>query len=53
MMITDTANFRNDAYHCWNNSIDDVTRLDHAFSSRVIQAVVGAAAETLGLSRDL
>ncbi|HVH47742.1 MAG TPA: M20/M25/M40 family metallo-hydrolase [Labilithrix sp.] len=53
MMITDTSNFRYDAYHCKNGKVDEIGRLDHAFATQVIKATVGAAAETLGLARDL
>lgn len=47
MMITDTANFRNQAYHCSNNLKDSIDRLDHDFAKKVIQITVGAAAKML------
>ncbi len=48
MMITDTANFRNEAYHC-GKSEDSVERLDPAFATLVVRATTAAAAEALGL----
>ena len=45
MMITDTANFRNDNYHCWGG-LDTVDDLDHEFATQVIQAV-SAATDTV------
>ena len=47
IMITDTANFRNLAYHCSNNLKDEISRLDHNFSTKIMQATTGAAAEML------
>ena len=48
MMITDTANFRNEAYHC-GEGMDTVDRLDHTFATGVVRATTAAAAEALGL----
>ena len=48
IMLTDTSEFRNDAYHCEEGS-DDVSRLDHDFTNTIIKATVGAAAQELGL----
>ena len=48
MMLTDTANFRNAAYHCVAGQ-DTVDRLDHEFSGQVVSATTGAVVETLGL----
>jgi hypothetical protein len=48
MMITDTANFRNEAYHC-GKGMDTLDRLDHTFATGVIRATAAAAAEALGL----
>lgn len=42
VMVTDSANFRNEAYHC-NGVEDSVDRLDFDFATRVVEA----AAETL------
>jgi Zn-dependent M28 family amino/carboxypeptidase len=48
MMITDTANFRNAGYHCYD-APDDLDRLDVDFAARVTAATVAAAAEALGV----
>lgn len=48
MMITDTSEFRYDAYHC-RAGPDVVENLDHDFAARVIAMTVAAAAESLGL----
>jgi Zn-dependent M28 family amino/carboxypeptidase len=48
MMITDTANFRNSAYHC-DDGEDSVERLDPTFATLVVRATTAAAAEALGL----
>ncbi len=37
-----TANDRHDAYHCQKGT-DSVDRLDHAFSTKVLQATIGSA----------
>ncbi|MFV8756061.1 M28 family metallopeptidase [Nannocystaceae bacterium ST9] len=50
MMITDTSEFRYQAYHCENGLQDTVDKLDNAFSTKVVQASVGAAAQSLGLA---
>jgi hypothetical protein len=50
MMITDTSEFRYHAYHCENGMMDTVDKLDNAFSTKVVQASVGAAAQSLGLA---
>lgn len=50
MMITDTSEFRYDAYHCMNGQQDTVDKLDNAFSTKVVQAAVGATAQSLGLA---
>lgn len=42
IMLSDTANFRNTHYHCTGGE-DTVDRLDHAFSTKVIQATAFAA----------
>ncbi len=46
IMVTDTSEFRNPNYHCaWApDAVDDI---DIAFASKVVQAVVGSAAEQL------
>jgi Zn-dependent M28 family amino/carboxypeptidase len=44
IMVTDTANFRYDGYHCYAEP-DTIDRLDHDFSVRVVQATIGAVAE--------
>lgn len=49
MMITDTSEFRYPAYHCAGALLDTVDNLDNAFSTKVVQASVGAAAQSLGL----
>jgi hypothetical protein len=48
VQITDTANFRNVAYHC-KNGPDERGRLNDAFAVQAVQATVGAAAEALGV----
>jgi hypothetical protein len=45
MMITDTSNFRYDAYHCGNGQ-DVIANLNHDFSTKVIQATVAAVVDT-------
>ncbi len=52
MMITDTSNFRYDAYHCLNGKVDEIGRVNPEFATQVTRMVVGATAETLGLPRD-
>ncbi len=49
MMITDTSEFRYQAYHCENGLEDTVDKLDNGFSTKVIQATVSAAAQSLGM----
>ncbi|MCX4247335.1 M28 family metallopeptidase [Paraliomyxa miuraensis] len=46
LFLTDTANFRNPAYHCASGQ-DDLVAFD--FAALVVGATVGAAAETLGV----
>lgn len=48
MLITDSSEFRYDAYHCRTGE-DVVANLNRTFSSQVIAVTVGAAAEALGL----
>jgi len=48
IMLTDTSEFRYDAYHC-RSGPDDVGNLDQGFTTRVIQTTVAAAAASLGL----
>ncbi len=48
MMLTDTSEFRYDAYHCTSGP-DSVDALNQDFSTRVVQTTVAAAAESLGL----
>lgn len=50
VMITDTSEFRYDNYHCRNGLEDVVANLDNEFSTKVIRASVGAAAQSLGLA---
>ncbi len=50
MMITDTSEFRYAAYHCMNGLQDTVDKLDNEFSTKIVQATVGAAAQSLGLA---
>lgn len=45
IMITDTANFRYDRYHCGAGP-DTIDQLDHDFSVQVIEATIGAAVES-------
>lgn len=45
--MTDTSNFRYDAYHCFDGD-DVMDNLDHAFASNVVRATTAAAAELLG-----
>lgn len=47
MMLTDTSEFRYEAYHCTVGD-DVVANLDAAFATSIVRATVGAAAETLG-----
>ncbi|WP_394842153.1 M20/M25/M40 family metallo-hydrolase [Pendulispora brunnea] len=53
VMVTDTANFRNPAYHCLNGTVDDTSRLNFEFATQVVKSVVAASAEMLGLPRDI
>lgn len=46
IMLTDTANFRNAAYHCQQGQ-DTVDRLDDEFTLAVLRATVQAVATTL------
>ncbi|MEM6993028.1 MAG: M28 family peptidase [Myxococcota bacterium] len=48
IMITDSSEFRYKPYHC-RDGIDELSLLDHEFSTQVIQISVGSAAELLGL----
>lgn len=48
MFFTDSANFRNPAYHCAEGD-DTVDALDFDFATRVVAATVGSAAQTLRL----
>jgi len=48
MFFTDSANFRNEAYHCAMGE-DSVDRLDFEFAGGVVGATVGAVAEALVL----
>jgi hypothetical protein len=48
VMITDTSEFRYEAYHCMEGD-DVVANLDRDFSAQVVRMTVGAAAEALGL----
>lgn len=48
LMITDTSNFRNTAYHCYEGT-DSVDRLDTAFATATVQSMVAAAAKLAGL----
>ncbi len=48
MLITDTSNFRYEAYHCTNGT-DAVANLNRDFSANVVRATVGAVAAALGL----
>jgi hypothetical protein len=47
IMLTDTSEFRYDAYHCGGGP-DVVENLDQAFTTLVIRTTVAAAAEALG-----
>lgn len=46
IMITDSSEFRYPSYHCRDGK-DEVSKLDHDFSVRVIQMIASAAAEAL------
>ncbi|MCB9679101.1 MAG: M28 family peptidase [Alphaproteobacteria bacterium] len=46
VMVTDTANFRNDRYHCTGGP-DGVARLDADFAAATVAATVGATVELL------
>ncbi|MEM9457646.1 MAG: M28 family peptidase [Myxococcota bacterium] len=48
MFFTDSANFRNPAYHCAQGD-DTVDALDFDFAADVVAATVGSAAQTLRL----
>ncbi len=43
MMISDTANFRNENYHCIGGYDDDVDTLDHDFAVQVIKVTTMSA----------
>lgn len=47
MMITDTSEFRYDAYHCRDGE-DEIDKLDAAFSGKVVATTVAAVAEVAG-----
>lgn len=49
IMLTDTADYRYDRYHCGAGP-DDVESLDLDFATRVVSATVSASAESLGLA---
>lgn len=46
LMLSDTAEFRNKAYHCKEGS-DTVDRLDHVFATRIIRTAVAMAEAAL------
>lgn len=46
-MLTDTSEFRYEAYHCRNGLVDEIGMLDHDFAEKIIKSTVGASAETL------
>ncbi|MFK7984692.1 MAG: M20/M25/M40 family metallo-hydrolase [Sandaracinaceae bacterium] len=48
IMLTDTANFRYDAYHCPGGAEDSVSRLDVTRASQVTAITVAAASLALG-----
>jgi hypothetical protein len=48
VMLTDTSEFRYANYHCETGE-DNVEFLDYAFATKIVQATVGSAAESLGL----
>jgi Peptidase family M28 len=50
IFLTDTAEFRNSAYHCMGGTEDSIDALDFGFTTRIVAASVGAAAETLGVA---
>jgi Zn-dependent M28 family amino/carboxypeptidase len=52
VFVTDTADYRNPHYHC-RLGTDAVSDIDVQFASQVVQATVGATAETLGLPSGL
>jgi Zn-dependent M28 family amino/carboxypeptidase len=47
ILLNDTAEYRNEAYHCRNGD-DTVDRLDRDFATAIVSATVGAAAQALG-----
>jgi Zn-dependent M28 family amino/carboxypeptidase len=49
LLISDTTNYRNNNYHCKNGRIDDISRLDTAFTRDTIKAAVATAAQILGI----
>ena len=49
MMITDTSEFRYDAYHCRDGD-DVVENLDSEFSRQIVATTVGAIGEVAGWS---
>lgn len=50
VMITDTANFRNPNYHCYDGTADTVATLDFTFMRRVTAMTAMAAEVTLDAS---
>lgn len=48
VMLTDTSEFRYANYHCESGE-DNVEFLDYDFATKIVQATVGSAAESLGL----
>lgn len=49
MMIGDTINYRNFNYHCKKGRVDDISKLDTAFSRDTIKASVATMAQILGI----
>jgi hypothetical protein len=47
MMITDTANFRYDAYHCANGQKDVVENLNMELATKVVKATLGSVMRDL------
>jgi hypothetical protein len=49
MMITDTSEYRNLNYHCPNQTVDSINRLDPDFAVAILRSTIAAAVNVLGL----
>ena len=47
VFMTDTSNFRYEAYHCYNGTHDTIEKLDLDFATQVVRVTVSAAASLI------